>query len=168
MIALETIGSPIGPFTVATRGETVVATFFHKPGSDPADWIARHYPGEEIERREAPASAAASLLEAYFEDPDTDFSGLELELTGSEFENKVWQALREIPCRETVSYGWIANRVGQPEAAQAVGVANGRNPIPVIVPCHRVIGADGSLTGFGGGLERKQWLLDHEQGGRLL
>ena len=76
--------------------------------------------------------------------------------------------LREVPCRETVSYGWMAKQIGDPEAAQAVGIALGRNPIPVIVPCHRVIGADGSLTGFGGGLERKQWLLDHEQGGRLL
>ena len=168
MIAVETLeATPIGPFTVAVRGETVVATFFDKPGADPAAWLARRHPGEAIERR-SPQSAAAALLDAYFTDPDTDFSPLELALEGTAFELKVWQALREIPCRETASYGWVARRVGEPEAAQAVGRANGANPIPVIVPCHRVIGMDGSLTGFGGGLERKVWLLDHEQGGRLL
>jgi methylated-DNA-[protein]-cysteine S-methyltransferase len=167
MIAVETLASPIGPFTVATRGETLLATFFDKPGRDPVDWLQRRHPAEAIARRR-PQSRAAALLEAYFADPDTDFSPLELEMAGTDFERRVWAALREIPCRETVSYGWIARRIGEPEAAQAVGRANGANPIPVIVPCHRVIGMDGSLTGFGGGLERKVWLLDHEQGGRLI
>jgi methylated-DNA-[protein]-cysteine S-methyltransferase len=168
MIAVETLeATPIGPFTVAVRGETVGATFFDKPGSDPIAWLERRHPDESFERRAA-RSKAAALLVAYFTDPDTDFSELELEMHGTEFELRVWRALREIPCRETASYGWVARRVGEPEAAQAVGRANGANPIPVIVPCHRVIGMDGSLTGFGGGLERKVWLLDHEQGGRLL
>jgi methylated-DNA-[protein]-cysteine S-methyltransferase len=85
-------------------------------------------------------------------------------MKGAEFERQVWQALRGIPYGQTVSYGEIARRVGQPSAARAVGLANGRNPIAVIVPCHRVIGADGTLTGYGGGLERKRLLLDLENG----
>lgn len=91
-----------------------------------------------------------------------------LELNGTPFERRVWRALVDIPYGETVSYGEIAARVDQPSAARAVGLANGRNPIAVIVPCHRVIGADGTLTGYGGGLERKQLLLELERGqGRL-
>lgn len=81
---------------------------------------------------------------------------------GTEFQNRVWQALREIPFGATCSYLAIAALVGNPKAVRAVGAANGRNPIPIVVPCHRVIGAGGSLVGFGGGLERKKWLLDHE------
>jgi methylated-DNA-[protein]-cysteine S-methyltransferase len=100
-------------------------------------------------------------LSEYFDGERVTFDG-ELVMAGSAFEQSVWRALREIPYGETVSYGEIARRVGQPSAARAVGVANGRNPIAVIVPCHRVIGADGSLTGYGGGLERKRLLLELE------
>jgi methylated-DNA-[protein]-cysteine S-methyltransferase len=87
-----------------------------------------------------------------------------LALAGNQFELRVWKALCEIPYGETASYGEIAKRIGEPGAPRAVGLANGRNPIAVIVPCHRVIGADGSLTGYGGGLERKRLLLDLESG----
>jgi methylated-DNA-[protein]-cysteine S-methyltransferase len=85
-------------------------------------------------------------------------------MNGNPFEVRVWHTLREIPYGETISYGELARRIGEPGAARAVGVANARNPIAVIVPCHRVIGADGSLTGYGGGLERKRLLLDLESG----
>ena len=85
-------------------------------------------------------------------------------LAGNPFELRVWDALLEIPYGETASYGQIARRIGAPDAARAVGLANGRNPVAVIVPCHRVIGADGSLTGYGGGLDRKRLLLDLEAG----
>jgi methylated-DNA-[protein]-cysteine S-methyltransferase len=102
-------------------------------------------------------------LREYFEGRRRSFD-VPLEPTGSSFELAVWTALREIPYGETVSYGELAARIGRPEAARAVGVANARNPIAVIVPCHRVIGADGSLTGYGGGLERKRLLLDLEAG----
>ena len=81
---------------------------------------------------------------------------------GSTFQKQVWQALSEIPYGETTSYGKVAVSIGHPDGARAVGLANGQNPIPIIVPCHRVIGADGSLTGYGGGLDAKRWLLDHE------
>jgi methylated-DNA-[protein]-cysteine S-methyltransferase len=81
---------------------------------------------------------------------------------GSTFQRQVWHALSEIPYGETTSYGKVAASIGHPDGARAVGVANGQNPLPIIVPCHRVIGADGSLTGYGGGLDAKRWLLDHE------
>jgi methylated-DNA-[protein]-cysteine S-methyltransferase len=87
---------------------------------------------------------------------------LPLRMQGTDFQRRVWRELTAIPYGETWSYGQLAKRIGSPNASRAVGLANGRNPIAVIVPCHRVIGADGSLTGFGGGLPRKQWLLTHE------
>jgi O-6-methylguanine DNA methyltransferase len=106
-------------------------------------------------------------LAEYFEGGRTDFA-LPLVYPGSPFQLRVWNALRAIPFGGTISYGELARRIGDPKAMRAVGAANGRNPIPIIVPCHRVIGADGSLTGFGGGLERKRWLLAHEGVGREL
>lgn len=87
---------------------------------------------------------------------------LAVAFAGTEFQNKVWRALREIPAGETTSYGALAKKIGTPKAVRAVGLANGSNPIAVVVPCHRVVGSDGSLTGYGGGLKRKRWLLAHE------
>ncbi|MGA7107295.1 MAG: methylated-DNA--[protein]-cysteine S-methyltransferase [Terracidiphilus sp.] len=92
---------------------------------------------------------------------------LSVETGGTPFQREVWQALREIPCGTTTSYGQLARRIGRPAAVRAVGLANGANPVAVIVPCHRVIGSNGSLTGYGGGIERKRWLLDHEKTPRL-
>jgi methylated-DNA-[protein]-cysteine S-methyltransferase len=100
-------------------------------------------------------------LDDYFAGVATEFE-LPLGPTGTSFQTRVWDALRGIPFGETISYGELARRLGDPKAMRAVGSANGKNPIPIIVPCHRVIGADGSLTGFGGGIDRKRWLLAHE------
>jgi methylated-DNA-[protein]-cysteine S-methyltransferase len=88
---------------------------------------------------------------------------LAVETGGTPFQHQVWQALRAIPCGTTVSYGQLAARIGRPAAVRAVGLANGANPVAVVVPCHRVIGSNGSLTGYGGGIERKRWLLNHER-----
>ena len=110
-----------------------------------------------------PFASVQRQLSEYFEGRRDTFD-VSLVMDGSPFERSVWRALQEIPYGETVSYGEIARRVGQPSAARAVGLANGRNPIAVIVPCHRVIGADGTLTGYGGGLERKRVLLELESG----
>jgi methylated-DNA-[protein]-cysteine S-methyltransferase len=99
----------------------------------------------------------------YF-DGERDAFDLPLEMSGTPFQRRVWQALQQIPYGETTTYGELARRMGRPAASRAVGLANGRNPIAVIVPCHRVIGSDGSLTGYGGGLERKRLLLDLEAG----
>lgn len=167
MIAVETIESPIGPLTLALQDEVLVSVEFDKGPARRLSWVKRQFTGEELAER-SPGSDAAKALAAYFVDPATDFSGLAVKLYGTDFQIQVWETLRRIPLGETVAYGTIARLVGQPEASQAVGRANGDNPIPVIVPCHRVIGMDGSLTGFGGGLERKVWLLDHESGGRLI
>ena len=105
---------------------------------------------------------AARELGEYFEGSRRDFD-VALDPQGSPFQLAAWHGLREIPYGETVSYGEQARRVGHPGKARAIGAANGSNPLPVIVPCHRVIGSDGSLTGFGGGLEAKAWLLHHER-----
>ena len=113
-------------------------------------------------------AAAREQLAAYFAGERTAFT-LSLAAAGTPFEARVWAALRDIPYGKTESYGALARRIGAPSAARAVGLANARNPIAIVVPCHRVIGADGSLTGFGGGLPRKRFLLDLEAGvGALL
>ena len=103
-----------------------------------------------------------SWLTRYFGGQGVELTGLELDQFGDEFERRVWSALVGIPPGTTESYGAVAKKIGSPTAARAVGLANGANPIAIIVPCHRVVGADGSLTGYGGGLERKKWLLAHE------
>lgn len=110
-----------------------------------------------------PFAELRSQLAEYFAGRRRSFD-LSLEMRGNPLDQRVWRALQEIPYGETVSYGEIARRIGEPSASRAVGVANARNPIAVVVPCHRVIGADGSLTGYGGGLERKRLLLDLEAG----
>jgi methylated-DNA-[protein]-cysteine S-methyltransferase len=109
---------------------------------------------------------AATQLRAYFAGDRTTFD-LPLDLVGTEFQVQAWRALADVPFGTTVSYGDQARRLGRPTAFRAVGAANGRNPIPIVLPCHRIVGADGSLTGFGGGLDTKRWLLDHEARDRL-
>jgi len=100
---------------------------------------------------------------AYFDGSTADVSALALEMYGAPFERNVWRALLEIPAGETRSYGAIARALGSPNASRAVGLANGSNPLAIVVPCHRVVGSSGSLVGYGGGLERKRWLLDNEK-----
>ncbi|WP_421862682.1 methylated-DNA--[protein]-cysteine S-methyltransferase [Parvibaculum sp.] len=105
---------------------------------------------------------AAKALMRYFEGKEKNFSGLTLAAEGTAFQKSVWAALARIPFGETRSYADIAREIGNPKGMRAVGLANGKNPLPIIVPCHRVIGANGSLTGFGGGLPTKKWLLEFE------
>ncbi len=103
-------------------------------------------------------------LKEYFAGDRTDFD-LPIAFAGTDFQHTVWTALRDIPYGETVSYGELAERIGKPTASRAVGLANGKNPIGIIVPCHRVVGSKGDLTGYGGGIERKRFLLDFERDG---
>jgi methylated-DNA-[protein]-cysteine S-methyltransferase len=105
-------------------------------------------------------------LNAYFDGELGAIDRLPVETGGTAFQQQVWTALRGIRCGETISYAELARRIGRPSAVRAVGLANGSNPISIVVPCHRVIGSSGALTGYGGGLERKQWLLAHERGAR--
>ncbi|OAA25766.1 methylated-DNA-(protein)-cysteine S-methyltransferase [Frankia sp. EI5c] len=150
------VASPIGPLTLVAREGAIVGVFMeggrHLP--EPA-WFGDH-------QEDPLLAAAARQLDEYFAGRRTTFD-LPLRPAGTDFQRRVWSALREIPYAETVSYGDLAHRLGQPGASRAVGLANGRNPISIIVPCHRVIGSDGSLTGYGGGLDRKRQLLALEQ-----
>lgn len=128
--------------------------------------ILRLHYGENGFRLE-PASHPNGLTRAitsYFEGKLTAIDALPVKTGGTAFQREVWRALRSIPCGATVTYAKLAEQIGRPAAVRAVGAANGSNPIGVVVPCHRVIGADGSLTGYGGGINRKSWLLEHEAG----
>jgi methylated-DNA-[protein]-cysteine S-methyltransferase len=110
---------------------------------------------------DGPFDAAREQLDAYFAGDRQEFD-LPLALHGTEFQLRVWEELARIPFAETISYKELAQRLGDPKLVRAVGLANGRNPVSIVIPCHRVIGADGTLVGYGGGLDRKRWLLDHE------
>jgi methylated-DNA-[protein]-cysteine S-methyltransferase len=154
MIHCRTIDSPIGPLALAGHGRalTNLRMIDQTPEPNRTDWL----PDDQA------FPDAVDQLDAYFAGERSDFD-LELSLVGSEFQQRVWRALLTIPYGETRSYGQIANQIGASGAARAVGLANGRNPIAIIVPCHRVIGANGSLTGYGGGLDRKRSLLELEK-----
>lgn len=126
--------------------------------------LARWFPPHEIVERETPIIARTrKWLSAYFAGTSADTDKIALDMRGADFEKRVWRALRDIPPGETTSYGAIAKSLGDAGASRAVGAANGANPVAIIVPCHRVIGSTGSLIGYGGGLEKKKWLLDHER-----
>jgi methylated-DNA-[protein]-cysteine S-methyltransferase len=151
------IDSPIGELLLLGDGHALRGLYM-QDGRKPVQIAPRW------ERSETPFAEVQRQLREYFAGERTTFDDLPLTLDGAQFERRVWRALQDIPYGETASYGEIARRVGQPGAARAVGLANGRNPIAVIVPCHRVIGANGTLDGYGGGLERKRLLLELEQG----
>jgi methylated-DNA-[protein]-cysteine S-methyltransferase len=126
--------------------------------------LARWFPPHEIVERDTPVIARTrGWLEAYFAGTAAEIGDLPLDMHGAPFERRVWRALTDIPPGQTTSYGAIANALGSPGASRAVGAANGANPVAIIVPCHRGIGSSGSLTGDGGGLDRKTWLIDHER-----
>ncbi len=126
--------------------------------------LRRWFPPHEIVDAETPTMARTrDWLAAYFDGTRCEIADLTLDMRGAPFEQRVWIALQAIPPGHTTSYGAIAQALGSPGASRAVGMANGANPIAIIVPCHRVIGSNGSLTGYGGGLDRKTWLIDHER-----
>jgi methylated-DNA-[protein]-cysteine S-methyltransferase len=155
--------TPVGELLLTTDGAALTAVFFerHRDGHDERPDALRR-PGDRDD--EHPVLAAArTQLEEYFGRARRVFD-LPLAPAGTAFQQRVWQALLDIPYGTTSTYGEIARRLGQPPgASRAVGLANGSNPISIILPCHRVIGADGSLTGYGGGLDRKRYLLDLER-----
>ncbi|WP_131737288.1 methylated-DNA--[protein]-cysteine S-methyltransferase [Actinomadura roseirufa] len=153
------LDSPIGPLTMVVTDGGLSGLYMEKQ---------RHLPSEDTfgapapDPRSEPFAAVADQLAAYFTGELTDFD-LPLNLRGTPFQSRVWEALQHIPYGETVTYGELAVEIGSPTASRAVGLANGRNPVSVIVPCHRVVGSGGGLTGYGGGLERKRYLLDFER-----
>lgn len=148
------LDSPIGELLLTGDGHAVAGIWMQ---SHRSEWKKT----QAWQRDDAAFAATRAQLVQYFAGERSAFE-LPLMAQGTGFQRKVWHALCEIPYGTTISYGELARRIGQPSAARAVGLANGSNPLPIVVPCHRVIGADGSLTGFGGGIARKQWLLAHE------
>ena len=147
--------SPIGDLLVARNGDGAIAEirFAHdgRPAAAPKSWI----------RNDKKLNDVVTQLRAYFAGELRAFD-MPMAFSGTQFQERVWGHLRAIPYGATTTYGAIARAIGHPEAVRAVGAANGANPIPIIVPCHRVIGSNGALTGFGGGINVKRWLLEHE------
>ncbi len=148
------IDSPIGPLTLVADGDALAGLYMAEH---------RHRPVIDAPRDDSVLPRVREQLAAYFARELKEFD-VPLGVAGSPFQQAVWAALTTIPYGESWSYGQLAAAVGRPGAARAVGLANGRNPVSIVVPCHRVVGSSGSLTGYGGGLERKRWLLDHEGG----
>jgi methylated-DNA-[protein]-cysteine S-methyltransferase len=146
--------SPVGTLLLAGDADALHIVSFSSGGKafgPRPEWVHADNHFTEAKRQ----------LAAYFAGELRNFE-LPLKFNGTAFQTKVWTALRAIPYGETRTYGWIAQDIGAPAASRAVGAANGANPLPIIVPCHRVVGANGALTGFGGGIETKKYLLDHE------
>jgi methylated-DNA-[protein]-cysteine S-methyltransferase len=155
MNAFSYFESPIGRLLLTSDGTALTGLYMEpsRKAQCTDGWI------EDVSV--APLFATVRQLTEYFEGTRREFD-LPLRLQGTVFQQRVWRQLTEIPYGQTWSYGQLAQRIDKPSASRAVGLANGRNPISILVPCHRVIGADGSLTGYGGGIERKRWLLVHE------
>ena len=154
--------SPIGELNLFTCGDKVIAIEFADQGRT-IGILGRHLQSVAIVAGPAPGPLLAALKE-YFDCGDcTGFDDLRLSPLGTPFQQLVWARLRCVPPGATISYSDLARSIGKPRAARAVGLANGHNPIPIIIPCHRVIGANGALTGYGSGLDRKAWLLNHER-----
>ncbi len=153
-ILTTTVDSPIGPLTLTAADGLLTGMHMHEQRHAPAA-------APEWRRDDAWFTQVTGQLKAYFAGELTRFD-LPMRLCGTEFQRQVWSGLQAIPYGETISYGELARRVGNPGASRAVGLANGRNPIAIVVPCHRVIGSNGQLTGYGGGIDRKVWLLEHE------
>jgi methylated-DNA-[protein]-cysteine S-methyltransferase len=162
---LDHLETPIGPIALVADEEGRLRALGFVSGHPRMDRHLR-LSSREADSALAPASNPGGLtaaLRAYFEGDFTAIDGLPVAAPGTAFQQAVWRALREIPCGQTCSYGELARRIGRPAAVRAVGLANGANPVGIVVPCHRVIGSDGTLTGYGGGIERKRWLLEHER-----
>src|SRR5579859_4947733 len=162
---LDRVGTPIGPMIIASDhlGNLRVSLF-----AEDEEIVHRYL------RLQCPSASfglktvanphgLSAAITSYFTGDLAAIDRIPVDTGGTDFQQKVWRALRDIPCGSTTSYGQLAKQIGHPAAVRAVGTANGANPVAVVLPCHRVIGASGSLTGYGGGIERKRWLLDHER-----
>jgi methylated-DNA-[protein]-cysteine S-methyltransferase len=166
ILARRVLDTPLGPMLALASPRGLVALEFDAEARHTRlqRRLARFLPGHVVEDRSVePIERTRAWLDRYFGGAGAELNGLPLDQYGDPFERAVWRALVEIPPGATETYGAIAATIGSPGAARAVGLANGANPIAIVVPCHRVIGANGSLTGYGGGLDRKRWLLDHER-----
>jgi O-6-methylguanine DNA methyltransferase len=162
-LRVEPHPSPIGTLLLVTDVEgRLCALDYPEYEARMLRLLARHHGSKELVSAR-PSPRLTRALEAYFHGTLSALDALPTATNGSRFQHTVWEALRAIPAGTTVSYGQLAAQLGRPTAARAVGLANGSNPIAIVVPCHRVIGANGTLTGYAGGVERKRWLLEHER-----
>jgi methylated-DNA-[protein]-cysteine S-methyltransferase len=161
-LAFDRIPTPVGEALVMWDAAGLLRVF-DWDGYEPRmqRLLARHY-GPVMPKTDRAPEALRRALSAYFDGDLASIDTIKRATGGTTFQRTVWKALRDIPAGKTESYGQLAARIGLPKAVRAVGLANGANPISLVVPCHRVIGANGSLTGYGGGIERKRWLLNHE------
>lgn len=160
-LLIDRVDSPLGEVTVISDGSKLVAVDFDGYEERMNALLAKRGSDDSFVERDDP-QGFSSALRAYFDGRLDAIEALPADPAGTPFQREVWTMLREIPTGATWSYGELAGRVGRPAASRAVGAANGLNPVAIVIPCHRVIGANGSLTGYGGGLERKRWLLAHE------
>jgi len=157
----DTIASPIGDIVIVVAEGKLLALEFADVGERMAADLAFRFGDYDLEPRRNPFGIG-DQLRAYFRGHLATLDDIEVDTAGSPFQRRVWQALRRIPPGTTRTYSELARAAGRPQAIRAAGAANGRNPISIVVPCHRAIGKDGALTGYGGGIERKRWLLRHE------
>lgn len=166
---MDEIETPIGRLLIVADGDgNLRAIDWKEHESRMLLLLQRHYgKGKFTLESTKHSSALTQAIRSYFAGDLKAIDGLPVKTAGTPFQRAVWLALRKIPCGKTLSYGELAIKIGRPSAVRAVGLANGSNPVGIVVPCHRVIGSDGSLTGYGGGIERKRWLLDHERALRL-
>ena len=161
-LTLERLATPIGTALLVTDEGGYLRAFNWTDYEDHMlAWVRRHYPKATLSEGRSP-EAVRGPFEAYFKGDASALDAVPWRASGTAFQLKVWETLCTIPAGETISYRTLAERIGRPTAVRAVGLANGANPVAVVVPCHRVIGTNGSLTGYGGGLPRKEWLLAHE------
>ena len=162
VLTLSVLPTPIGEIDVVADAEGRLRVLeFHDQPERLARALRLHHRGQTVETGAAPAAVRDGLA-AYFAGELEALRTVPWTIGGTDFQHRMWRALVEIPPGETTTYAGLAQRLGRPSAMRAVGAANGANPIAVVVPCHRVIGTGGSLTGYGGGVERKRWLLEHE------
>lgn len=166
-VALSSLESPVGPLTIAACGPRVCLVHFGVPTAALHRTLQSWYSEAAIAEHGDPGGAV-SILRRYFAGDLESLAEISVELHGTSFQRSVWMALRSVAAGTTASYAELAARVGAPSAVRAVGAANGANPVAIVLPCHRIIGSNGSLTGYGGGLDRKRWLLEHEGVNRTL
>jgi len=153
--------APAGAIVLVGRGTALVALVFEDHWKGMSAELARRF-GEFTFEENLQTESAAAALQRYFAGDLCALDAVEVDTGGTPFQRLVWTTLRRIPAGATWSYARLAREIGRPSAARAVAAANGANPVSIVIPCHRVIGSDGSLTGYGGGLDRKRWLLVHE------
>jgi methylated-DNA-[protein]-cysteine S-methyltransferase len=161
-LLLSQVPSPLGTVLLVTDGTVLRALDFHDYEDRMRQLLRLHY-GSYTLTPTADAGTLGQLVQAYFDGALTALDDLPVQTGGTAFQRLVWAELRRIPAGATISYGRLAERIGRPTASRAVGMANGANPVAIVVPCHRVIGANSKLTGYGGGLHRKEWLIAHER-----